>query len=337
VLQGRTVKIETREPTLAAMLDDVEMVAAHDVTVMLVGETGSGKTTLAKLFHELSPRFDKSFLHVACGALPPTLIESELFGHIRGAFTGADRPKIGKFEAAGEGTILLDEIDTLSLEQQVKLLRVIESREFEPVGSNETRFLKARLIVASNVCLETLVETGRFRQDLYYRLNVLKFNLAPLRERAFDVTPLAMEFVQHAAKKCGIVVRGVHPQFIAALRAYHWPGNLRELNNCMERSVVLCRSGVLTPSCLPPAVLRVERPVHRTAEESVAAAAPTLPDQVSASERTIIEEALRRHGYRRSPAAQELGVSRVTLYNKMKKHGLLSRTRKGESVEPAST
>jgi transcriptional regulator with PAS, ATPase and Fis domain len=159
----------------------------------------------------------------------------------------------------------------------------------------------------------------------------MKFHLSPLRERPLDVAPLAMEFVQSAARKCGVTVRGVHPQFLAALRAYHWPGNLRELNNCMERAVVLCRNGLLIPSCLPPAVLQVERPAFRTS--AVEEAAATLPCQVSASERTIIEEALRRHGYRRSPAAQELGVSRVTLYNKMKKHGLLERGRRAANAD----
>ena len=165
-----------------------------------------------------------------------------------------------------------------------------------------------------------------------YRLNVLKFQLSPLRERPLDVIALAMEFVQNAARKCGVAVRGVSPEFLAALRAYHWPGNLRELNNCMERAVVLCRNGLLAPSCLPPAVLQVERPACRAAAVEDAAA-QTLPSQVSASERTIIEEALRRHGYRRSPAAQELGVSRVTLYNKMKKHGLLDRTRQNARTD----
>lgn len=321
VLKGRSVRFQTREPKLGTILEDVKMVAAHDVTVMLVGETGSGKTTLAKLFHELSPRHQESFMHVACGALPPTLIESELFGHVKGAFTGADRNKLGKFEAAGEGTILLDEIDALTLEQQVKLLRVIETREFEPVGSNETRSMRARLIVASNVCLETLVANNRFRNDLYYRLNVLKFHLLPLRERPRDVAPLALEFVESAAAKCGVAIKGVHPSFIDTLRAYHWPGNLRELNNCMERAVVLCRGGILTATCLPPAILQGER--HPNPTSTNASNQVSLVDKVAVSERTIIREVLRRHGFRRTPAAQELGVSRVTLYNKMKKYGLL--------------
>ncbi|MFO0944972.1 MAG: sigma-54 dependent transcriptional regulator [Planctomycetota bacterium] len=326
VLCGKSVKLETRELALVSMLEDVRMVANHDVTVLLVGETGSGKTTLAKLFHELSPRHQSNFIHVACGALPPSLIESELFGHERGAFTGADRDKIGKFEAAGDGTLLLDEIDALDLEQQVKLLRVIELREFEPVGSNETRTVRARVIVASNVCLETLVANNRFRKDLYYRLNVLKFNLPPLRERILDVVPMAFSFVRHAAEKCSVKIARVKPDFVDAIKSYHWPGNLRELSNCMERAVVLCRNGTLSASCLPAAISQGARPSSSLREDVVVQPNQSLPHKVAESERIIIEEVLRKHNYRRGPAAEELGVSRVTLYNKMKKYGIHART-----------
>lgn len=342
-LTGKSITFETREPELAEVLEDVRMVAAHDVTVLLVGETGSGKTTLARLFHELSSRSSQPFMHVACGALPPTLIESELFGHVKGAFTGADRMKAGKFEAAGEGTLLLDEIDALTLEQQVKLLRVIETREFEPVGSNETNVFRARLIVASNVCLETLVDNQRFRSDLYYRLNVLKFHLLPLRDRPRDIVPLALQFVDAAARKCGVAIKHVHPDFIEALKRYHWPGNLRELSNCMERSVVLCRSGALALNCLPasvlnpPAASRPPESIERTmvpmtpSHGVMAASAERLGEKVATSEKAIIAEVLRRHGERRGPAARELGVSRVTLYNKMKKYGMISRPRQARA------
>ena len=326
-LAGRTVKMATRVPLLFDMFDDLELAAAHDLTVLLLGETGTGKTTLARLFHEISPRSRSKFTNVACGALLPQLIESELFGHVQGAFTGADRSKIGKFEAAGNGSLLLDEIDTLSIEQQAKLLKVIESGEFEPVGSNDTRMTKARLIVASNVCLEKLVEHGRFRQDLFYRLSVLVFRLPPLRERVADIVPIALEFIENFSDKCGTPIRYVHAEFLDSLKAYHWPGNLRELRNCVERAVVLCRDGHLTSHCLPPAIAAGLR-ARSSQWSGPLAPAPstaigTLGDTVAQSEQRVIEEALRRHNNKRTAAAKELGISRVTLYNKMRRYGLM--------------
>ena len=184
VLPRMTRRFETKTPQLKTMLAKLEVAARHDVTILLIGETGSGKTFLSRLIHEVSPRKHQPFLTVACGALPAELIESELFGHVKGAFTSAHADKDGKFVAAGRGTILLDKIDVLGTEQQVKLLRVIETREFEPVGSNKTLKSQARLVVASNLDLQPLVEQGQFRPDLYYRLNMLKFEIPPLRQGA---------------------------------------------------------------------------------------------------------------------------------------------------------
>lgn len=325
-LRGGTIRLETRVPDLFPMLEELELAAAHDVTVLVVGETGSGKTTLAQLVHELSPRAGERFMHLACGALPPSLIESELFGHAKGAFTGADRNKVGRFEAVGKGTLLLDEIDSLTLDQQAKLLRVIETGEFEPVGSNETLRLEARLIVASNVSLETLVSNQRFRMDLYYRLNVLRFHLPPLRERLRDVVPLAMEFVDEVCRRCNVAIEGVHPQFIAAVKSYHWPGNIRELKNCMERAVILSRDVHLSPASLPPAVTQISPIAPAPLSMVPGRTAPrnaSLTEKVASSEQSIIEEALRRHHNKRAPVARELGISRVTLYNKMRKYGLI--------------
>jgi DNA-binding NtrC family response regulator len=318
-LRGKTVSFTTREPELFPMLEDLELVAKHDVTVLLIGETGTGKTHLAKLIHELSPRAEEKFLPVACGTLPADLIESELFGHVKGAFTGADRTKTGRLESVGRGTFLLDEIDVLGLDQQAKLLRVLETGEFEPVGSNETRKLRGRAIVASNLDLETLVANDRFRSDLYYRLNEVKFYLPPLRRRQQDIVPLAIEFIEFFSNHHRIAVRRVHPEFLERLKAYHWPGNIRELMNQMRRAVMFCRSGELTPDDMAPAVTQsiTAAPVGPPTQP-----ASDLPTQVALTEQAMIEQMLKQHNFNRAATARALGISRVTLYNKLKKYDM---------------
>lgn len=318
-LAGKTVSFTTHEPELFTMLDDLELVARHDVTVLLIGETGTGKSHLAQLIHELSPRSAERFLPVACGALPGDLIESELFGHVKGAFTGADRTKTGKLESVGGGTFLLDEIDVLGLDQQAKLLRVLESGEFEPVGSNETRKLRGRAIVASNLDLETLVANDRFRSDLYYRLNEVKFHLPPLRRRQRDIVPLAIEFIEAFSNQHRISVRRIHPDFLELLKAYHWPGNIRELKNQMRRAVLFCRSGELTPNDVAP-TLAQSIPAPTTATQ--AAPLADLSTKMALTEQAMIEQTLRMHNYNRAATARALGISRVTLYNKLKKYDM---------------
>ncbi len=326
VLRGGHRQWVTFTPSVFEMVEELRVAAAHDVSLLLIGETGAGKTFLARTIHEISPRAGKRFLTVACGALPPDLIESELFGYVKGAFTGADTDKPGKFAAVDDGTLLLDEIDVLAPEHQAKLLRVIETGEYEPVGSNETAFSRARLIVASNIDLHQLVEQGKFRRDLFYRLNMLSFFIPPLRNRPYDIDYLARKFAIEQARSLRVRLRGIDPAFMAALHDYHWPGNVRELENIIRRAVLYCRDGILRVSDLP-SIMRpatVEKSGGRLPEISVRW---TLDKRLEDAERQILEEALRRNGYRRQDTARELGISRITLYHKMKKYGLMGNSR----------
>ena len=328
VLTGITRRFETNTPKLKMMLADLEIAAKHDVTVLLIGETGSGKTFLSKLVHEISPRRDQPFLPVACGALPSDLIESELFGHMKGSFTSAHADKDGKFIAARRGTILLDEIDVLGPEQQVKLLRVIETGEFEPVGSNKTLKCEARLVVASNLELQPLVEQGRFRPDLYYRLNMLKFDIPPLRARKPDIIPLARKFIREQSIKHNIQVQRIDDSLYAALYRYPWPGNVCELENVIQRAVIYCREGVLSAQHLPPHVVLCQAgpsndgTTQGSIQNESSDVRRRLGQRIATSEREIIEEALFKNNYSRTNTAKSLGISRVTLYNKMKKYGM---------------
>lgn len=324
--QSMADRYRTQTPALRQMLQRLEVAARHDVTILLIGETGSGKTHLARLIHEVSNRSESPFLTVACGALPAELIESELFGHVKGAFTSAHTDKDGKFLAAGKGTILLDEIDVLSPEQQVKLLRVIEKGEFEPVGSNVTHQVQARIIAASNLELQPLVEEGRFRPDLYYRLNTLCFQIPPLRKRLPDIEPLARYFVHLHAQKHGIEVVDISDDFLETLLRYPWPGNVREMENAVRSAVIYCEKGRLTLDTLPPNI--VQGTAGPANDPSVAGffssrRGDSLGSRVQFTERDIIEQALLNNSFSRTRTAKELGISRVTLYNKMKKYGMM--------------
>jgi DNA-binding NtrC family response regulator len=306
-------------PSLLPLVERVALAAQHDVTVLLTGETGTGKTHLARLLHDCSPRARQPFLAVPRGAIPANLVESAFFGHVKGAFTGATDRKLGKFEAAGEGTILLDEIDTLPLEQQASLLRVIESGEFEPVGSNETRLCLARIIVASNWDLEEAVRQGRFREDLYYRLNVMSFHLPPLRERVQDIAPLARAMAARFNTRFKKDLFDISRQALDALEAFPWPGNIRQLENAVQQAVLVSSGPELLFEHLPQQV-REHQPTRGPLVEG---RPDSLRHNRAAVERTLIQRALVSSGGNRSRAATSLGISRVTLYKKMQKYGLM--------------
>jgi DNA-binding NtrC family response regulator len=315
-------------PSLLPLTERIALASAHEVTVLLTGETGTGKTHLARLMHDCSPRKASPFMAVPCGAQPPNLLESAFFGHVKGAFTGATERKVGKFEVAGNGTILLDEIDTLGLEQQAGLWRVIETGEYEPVGSNETKLCTARIIVASNWDLESAVRQGKFREDLYYRLNVMSFHLPPLRERIEDIAPLVRGMAARFNSKFRKGLFDVHPATLETLEGQAWPGNIRQLENSVQQAVLLSSGPELLPEHLPPQI-REARPVLGSAGPLAVSPSQgtSLTDRTLAVrdqiEKNEIQRALANHAYSRSQVANVLGISRVTLYKKMKKYGLM--------------
>ena len=319
-----TRKLLAQTPSLLPLVERIALAANHDVTVLLNGETGTGKTFLARLVHDHSPRQKHRFLAVPCGAIAANLVESEFFGHVRGAFTGADRIKVGKFAAVGDGTLLLDEIDTLGLEQQATLLRVIETGEFEPVGSIETQTCSARLVVASNLNLEEAVERGKFRSDLYYRLNVMSFHLPPLRERVQDIAPLARGMAARFNRKFHKELYDLSPEAVAALESFPWPGNIRQLENVMQHAVLVSTGPELLVQHLPQPVQDHAVVAGLENNGTGPVSGETLHYQRDVIERNVIQRTLANHGYSRARAADALGISRVTLYKKMKKYGLMA-------------
>jgi formate hydrogenlyase transcriptional activator len=304
-------------------------VAPAPTTVLILGETGTGKELVARAIHDKSPRRDRPLVKVNCSAISAGLVESELFGHVRGAFTGALGARVGRFEVADGGTIFLDEIGDLPLETQVKLLRVLQEREIEPVGSSQTRKVDVRVIAATNRDLEQEVAAGRFRADLYFRLNVFPIAIPPLREREGDVPLLAYYFADRFARELGRRVERIAPEALERLVAYPWPGNVRELSNVIERTVVLARgpclevAGELLPGA--PGAL-ASSPGAPRAEAAPAAPEPRAPGQtLEEIERRHVRDTLERTGWvieGERGAAASLGLSASTLRSRMKKLGV---------------
>jgi PAS domain S-box-containing protein len=327
-------------PALAELLRNVALVAPTDTSVLILGETGTGKELIARAIHSRSSRKDRPFVKVSCGAIPAGLVESELFGHVKGAFTGATATRSGRFELADGGSLFLDEVGELPLETQVKLLRVLQEREFEPVGSDRTIHVDVRIVAATNRDLEQAVKTGQFRSDLYYRLNVVPLRVPPLRERRSDISQLVMFFLDRCCRRAGKEIKMVPPQTLELLENYSWPGNVRELQNVIERGVVLAQGATLTlGSDLLPAVRPGLSFEHTSLPNAQAGPGPkeSAPEALSSHVLLSLEEAERRHiaailertgGVISGPkgAATLLKINPNTLRSRMRKLGISIRS-----------
>ena len=298
------------------VFDVIDAVADTKATVLITGESGTGKSLIARAIHRRSGRRDKPFVEIACGALPETLLESELFGHVAGAFTGATGEKLGKFKLADEGTIFLDEISTASPAMQVKLLRILQDLEFEQVGGTKTFHVDTRVILATNDDLGRMVAEGKFRQDLYYRINVINIELPPLRDRLSDIPLLAGHFLQQMRDEMGKKVSGFTDEAMTSLQRYRWPGNVRELQNVIERAVLLGKESVIGVADLPASMAAVG------SVNLQSTAGQTLKQSLESPERQIIREVLEANNWNRNLTAETLGINRTTLYKKMKRLGL---------------
>jgi len=311
-LEGRSRigEFVSRSPLMQKVFEVLPAVAANPSTVLILGETGTGKELMARTIHALSPRRAGPFVAVNCAALPETLLESELFGYKAGAFTGAHRDKPGRFALAKGGTLFLDEIADVTLSLQVRLLRVLQERTYEPLGGTRSETADARIIVATNRDLAERIRTGEFREDLYYRVNVIRVELPPLRQRKEDITILAEQFIERFNRLQQKSVKGLKPEALSLLMAHEWPGNVRELENAIERAFILCKEGFIGIEHLPAELLA--RAPARSGDAGIKLARELLEAQA-------IRSALERNGYNRLAAARELGIHKSTLFRLMKR------------------
>ena len=314
-LQGkfRVGDLVSRSPLMQRLFDVLPAIAASPSTVLILGETGTGKELIARTIHSLSPRKSGPFIAVNCGALPDTLLESELFGYRTGAFTGATRDKPGRFALARGGTLFLDEIGEVSPALQVRLLRVLQDRTYEPLGATRSEIADVRVIVATNSDLALLTRQGGFREDLYYRVNVVRVELPPLRKRKEDIPLLVERSVDRFNRLQRRSVRGMTAEALSLLMAHDWPGNVRELENVIERSFILCREGFIDIPHLPEEL---------RAKGTSAGAAPGMKGAHDLLEAQSIRNSLEQHNFNRRAAAQELGIHKTTLYRRIKRLGI---------------
>jgi transcriptional regulator with PAS, ATPase and Fis domain len=305
-------KIIGKSPQMERLFQILPVIAQSGSSVLITGETGTGKDLLAESIHQNSERSKGPFIKINCGALPDSLLESELFGYVRGAFTDAKQDKPGRFQLADRGTLFLDEIGDISPAMQVKLLRVLQEGTFEPLGSTQTYHADVRIIAATSRDLPSLIEMGQFRQDLYYRINVMTIDIPPLRERKEDIPLLIDHYMQQLNHSTGKSIRSVSADTMKVLLNYEYPGNVRELQNILEHAFVLCKEAELTMPCLPsflatpPAI-----PAQTTLEPS---------SQLRDAEMQIILETLQQHHGNKTQAAKALGIDRTTLWRKLKQH-----------------
>jgi PAS domain S-box-containing protein len=317
--------LTSRSPLMQKVFEVLPTIAASPSTVLILGETGTGKELLARTIHSLSPRRDNPFVAVSCGALPDTLLESELFGYKAGAFTGAAKDKPGRFALAGGGTLFLDEIGEVSPALQVRLLRVLQDRTYEPLGGTRTETTDARFIVATHRDLAEQTRKGAFREDLYYRVNVVRLELPPLRRRKEDIPLLVAQFIERFNRIQGKTVPGIAAEALSLLMAHDWPGNVRELENVIERAFILCSEGLIRIGHLPEEVTAIGA---STGADSDVRSAHDLLDAQS------IRAALERNGYNRLAAAKELGMHKTTLFRRIKKLGIVLPGHDGRSRRP---
>jgi DNA-binding NtrC family response regulator len=314
----KSARIIGQGTVMRRVMELVEQVAPSEANVLILGESGTGKELVARALHEASVRKDGPLVKVNCAALPEELLESELFGYHKGAFTGAVKDKPGRFQLAEKGTLFLDEIGELPLHLQAKILRALQERVVEPLGSVREEKIDVRLLAATNKDLGQEVKAGKFRQDLYFRLNVLEIRIPPLRERLEDLPLLVNHFIRVLGEKNRKQVRGVNRGFLEALKGYHWPGNVRELENVVERAIILSRSDVLEASDLPPAIVE-----SLSLDMEKETAGPSKDDYLMEGEKKALIRALKDNRGHREKTAESLGISRRSLQYKLKKHGLI--------------
>lgn len=309
-------KLIGQSPNFESMLRSARMVAATDVTVLIIGETGTGKEVLAHALQQHSPRANKPFITINCAALPEALVESELFGHKKGSFTGATGTQVGRLQAADGGTVFMDEVDSLPLPLQAKLLRFLETGEIQPVGETTTQNVDVRIIAATNANLQDRIADGEFRRDLYYRLNVVPLDIPPLRERIGDVQVLIQHFISQFTREHGLPKVSISKSALNRLVGYAWPGNVRELRNVCERLCILLAGRTIEENNLPPEIVS-RAPAQRPEIE--------LPERginLEQVEIDLIRQALQRTNGNRSRSAKLLGISRDTLLYRMQKYGI---------------